>query len=1011
MTMRERLRRAAVYIALVTAFFASPVSAEEARPATDSRAAWVSVAGPAIASVEPKAGDPATLVVSFTLEIGPDGADRATVEMADASDGSTNGAVETKAVGRSKRAIKTAEFSPQKSGTYSFTVRAARAGETDKTSAMFEREFSFPLAQPVVRALSAGILDDGALNERRGSLRVAWDGVREATGYVVECALAADANKTGSQDQARISVGADTLETSFTNLVVGSKYSITVTAVRGDGSLERDRAASAPYAKLVKGEIEREWKFTWFGQSSSAALNTMEMIDADNLTFRLNSCAFDPKTQATVSKGGKFTAFHDGISYYYAEIDPDRENFSLTATFTVDYINPTADGQEGFGLIAMDSLGEYGVNSKNHYTNSASIIATKYEATVGGSKKTSKDTLGARFVSGLTRDVLSSGDSAIAANGTCVANAFSYDQGDLVSTGDSYTLTLKKTNTGYHAIYAKQYAAEDAVTEYVMYGPDKLRALDGDKVYVGFAVARGCNVTVSGVTMIVTDPATDPPADTEPAELVPLVAVVDSPSTFTESEYPFVFYTNVDGLVTVTDENGKAVIKDATVTHGVDFARTITLARGINDFNVSFAPDPEFVPGARKAIARYDGELKRYVPSLAPINIMHTVIRLSYDVSELRAAPNGSPLGKGTAADPLDLASAINYARPGQPIILASGTYYPERGIIVERGNSGTEAARKILRSAPGGRAILDFGSSSGGFVLAGDWWTVDGIDIRNTSGNVKGLQISGDHCIVSNVHAYRCGDTGIQISGSSEELPEKWPHGNLVVSCVSHDNCDPAENNADGFAAKLTCGEGNVFRSCLAYSNIDDGWDLFSKIETGPIGAVVIENCVAWKNGSLSDGSGNGDGNGFKLGGDGIAVAHVLRNSVAFSNGASGITSNSDPAVILENVTSYGNAGANVSLYGKGDGSRLFKAAGVISMAGGIADNIREMPELASALNWFWNGAKCVNPEGGELKADSFLSIDLSRVPSIRDDGSVDMGGLLYPGDSAPVAAGARIR
>lgn len=996
MTIREPLRATCFFFALFATGF---ISAQDAAQTTaqDARTAWAAVAAPTIVSVEPKAGASETLVVSFALEIGPAGADKATVEMT----GTTGSVIDAKAVGRSKRAIKTAEFSPNASGEYSFTVRAARTGETDKTSPSFAYVFSYPLAPPVVRVLSAG----------NGGIRVDWQAVREATGYVVECSPPGSTDDTGTRLPMRVSVGANALEASFANLTVGAKYSVTVTAIRGGGLIDRDRAASSPYLKTVKAEAEREWKFTWFGQSSNASLNTMEMLDADNLKFRLSSCTFDPATQATVSKGGKFTAFHDGISYYYTEIESDRENFSLTATFTVDYINPTADGQEGFGLIAMDSLGEHGVNSKNHYTNSAAIIATKYEATVNGVKKTSKDTLGARFVSGLTHEVLASGDSAIATNGVCAANAFSYDQSDLVRTGDSFTLTLKKTNTGYHAILAKQYAAEDAVTEYIMYGSDKLSALDSGKVYVGFAVARGCNVTVSDVAMTITDPAADPPAIPEPAELVPLVAVVDSPSTYPDANYPFVFYSNADGRVTVTDKNGKAVIKDARVTHGVDFTQTIALTKGINDFDITFVPDPVFKPGDKKAIARYDRELGRYVASSAPINVMHTVIRLSYDVSELRAAPNGSALGKGTVSDPLDLASAINYAKGGQPIILAPGTYYPTRDITVERGNSGTASARKTIRSASGTRAILDFSQSTGGFVLAGDYWTVDGLDVKNTPPNVKGLQISGDHCVVSNVRAYNCGDTGIQISGSSAEGPEKWPRDNLVVSCVSHDNCDPAENNADGFAAKLTCGEGNVFRSCLAYSNIDDGWDLFSKIETGPIGAVVIENCVAWKNGSLSNGSGNGDGNGFKLGGDGIAVAHALRNSIAFANGASGITSNSDPAVILENVTSYGNAGANVSLYGKGDGSRLFKATGVISMAGGMADNIREMSELANAFNWFWNGAKCANSEGVELKADTFLSVDLSMVPSMRDDGSIDMKGLFELKETAPKNAGGRIK
>ena len=148
-------------------------------------------------------------------------------------------------------------------------------------------------------------------------------------------------------------------------------------------------------------------------------------------------------------------------------------------------------------------------------------------------------------------------------------------------------------------------------------------------------------------------------------------------------------------------------------------------------------------------------------------------------------------------------------------------------------------------------------------------------------------FQVAGDYNIIRGVNTYLCGDTGLQISGTSTEPYEKWPSYNLIENCTSYGNCDPAENNADGFAAKLTCGDGNVFRGCIAYSNIDDGWDLFAKAESGPIGVVVIENSIAYKNGSLLDGSGNGDGNGFKLGGGGVGSAHVITNSMAFSNKA----------------------------------------------------------------------------------------------------------------------------
>ena len=85
----------------------------------------------------------------------------------------------------------------------------------------------------------------------------------------------------------------------------------------------------------------------------------------------------------------------------------------------------------------MDSLGEHGVSARNHYTNSAGIIATKFEATINGVKKTSKDTLGARFVSGITPEVIAQGDTGIAEHATCVANAYSYESVDLVKAATS----------------------------------------------------------------------------------------------------------------------------------------------------------------------------------------------------------------------------------------------------------------------------------------------------------------------------------------------------------------------------------------------------------------------------------------------------------------------------------------------------------------------------------------------------------------------------------------------
>jgi hypothetical protein len=231
--------------------------------------------------------------------------------------------------------------------------------------------------------------------------------------------------------------------------------------------------------------------------------------------------------------------------------------------------------------MAMDRLGEQGVSSVNHYTNSAAIIATKFEETIGGVKKTSKDTLGARFVTGLTDEIINGGDQAIAQYGTSESHAFSYDQSDLVRTGDVYRLTLKKDNTGYHAIFKRTIASEDTIEEYILYEPDALSVLDPDHLYVGFVVARGCNVTVNDVQFTTTNKADDPPGIPKPLDLIPITTKVDSPTTYSDAAYPFAYVANCDGYLTVKRHNGPVLLDKERVTADTTFTKILTLEKGI----------------------------------------------------------------------------------------------------------------------------------------------------------------------------------------------------------------------------------------------------------------------------------------------------------------------------------------------------------------------------------------------------------------------------------------------
>jgi chitodextrinase len=392
----------------------------------------------------------------------------------------------------------------------------------------------------------------------------------------------------------------------------------------------------------------------------------------------------------------------------------------------------------------------------------------------------------------------------------------------------------------------------------------------------------------------------------------------------------------------------------------------------------------------------------------------------------IRVAPDGDAGGDGTTGAPLDLHTAVAYAQPGQQIVLAGGTYFPERQIVVERGRDGTADAPITLMSEPGARAVLDLsGSATGGIWLRGDHWHLYDLEITRSQGYRKPLLVSGHHNVVERIESHHNQDTGVQISGSAAEPPAMWPSHNLVLSSESHNNRDPQGNDADGFGVKLTVGEGNVIRYGIAHHNIDDGWDLYAKSTTGPIGVVTVEDSVAYANGWLEGDDGLtdlGEGNGFKLGGESVPGAHVLRNSVAFGNLAKGVTANSGPDVRLENVTSVGNGlvapsmtGMNVQL--KTAASRTdYRAAGVLSWRATTADELELKQDDTSLLsdptNYF-DGVAAGDPgdRPGVVAADWFVSTDAAGVrPEIGPDGSVVMHGLYELTGVAPSDTGARL-
>ena len=310
-------------------------------------------------------------------------------------------------------------------------------------------------------------------------------------------------------------------------------------------------------------------------------------------------------------------------------------------------------------------------------------------------------------------------------------------------------------------------------------------------------------------------------------------------------------------------------------------------------------------------------------------------VSIEYDFEkELNDEKQSEPKHKGTKDDPYDIYTALHKVGAGDTLYLKSGTYKtPQRFTLSQSGN-----AKRLIKVKPAdtnARVTLDFSDmeflgTNRGIQLFGNYWVFDSIDIKGAGDN--GMYIGGSFNTILNSQFYENRDTGLQLgrSSGSQTSITQWPHNNLIKNCTSFNNYDDVTlgENADGFAAKLTVGEGNVFDGCIAYRNSDDGWDMYAKPDSGKIGTTVLINCIAFENGWIlnkaksntkdratgelisSYMTQNGDGNGFKLGGSTMTGSVIADNCLAFNNRMAGFADNSNPGVIyLSNCTAFNNS------------------------------------------------------------------------------------------------------
>lgn len=356
-------------------------------------------------------------------------------------------------------------------------------------------------------------------------------------------------------------------------------------------------------------------------------------------------------------------------------------------------------------------------------------------------------------------------------------------------------------------------------------------------------------------------------------------------------------------------------------------------------------------------------------PRFINLSFMLVIFLSTALYSQLYVAVDGNDDNPGTIDQPLKtITRAIQLAAADTTIYVREGVH--EYSATIRLNKSGQQGKPIKLWAYPGEKPVIDFSSqpiasSSRGLQISHNYWHVKGLEIRNAGDN--GVYISAWYTVVEACRVYYCQDTGIQLSGGASY--------NKIINCDSFENFDSLTRgeNADGFAPKLAVGPGNEFHGCRAWGNSDDGWDMWEAANT-----VVLNECWAFRNGYNIWGisSFEGDGNGFKLGGNYIAGPHIVTRCVAFDNKGKGFDQNNNTAgITLYNNTSWRNGTRNYSFPATpASGQHVFKNN--ISHA---AVNQITGSSLLEANSW----------QGFTVTNSDFVSLDTTLAKVSRNEDS----------------------
>ncbi len=398
------------------------------------------------------------------------------------------------------------------------------------------------------------------------------------------------------------------------------------------------------------------------------------------------------------------------------------------------------------------------------------------------------------------------------------------------------------------------------------------------------------------------------------------------------------------------------------------------------------------------------------------------------------AAPKGMGDGSSYFSPTTFAAGVAMLTNPGDTLYLTEGTYeFTDKFSINKQGSASKNI---VIAGYPGDAVTLDFHKvpyGTRGITIHANSVYVHIKDLAIAWSGKNNLYCEGSYCLFERLDIYGSADTGCQM---------KKGGNNVIRNVDSHDNFDYETmsgntanfgGNADGFADKQFTGPGNHYIGCRAWNNSDDGWDFFQRVSTSK---TIIEDCICFMNGcpyydmsqnpratgvdkswfdskvgtQMTDRYGQtititldrypcqGNGNGFKMGGQYTDHKILIHHSLAVGNYARGFDQNNNGGTMwVYNCSAYQNA----YNYGFTTAYGTNTIQNCISLAGQNADSYKSQNVVTIDHN-SWNN-------GYSVSANDFQSLDTTQILAARQaDGSLpDVAFMRLKTSSALIDAG----